>query len=255
MNSAIYAGIVTHTRWKPFVHKLRFGLFSVLLDLDELDSLTRIPIFSRNRRNVVSFYDRDFGPRDGSDLRTWLAGEMAAGGIVEGPGRIRLLGLPRILGYQFNPLSVWFIDDGDGELRWILYEIHNTFGESHSHLVELHGSERFEHGFTKELFVSPFFDVEGSYRVRIKAPADTLSLVIDYETDGTRALTATLRGEHSPFTSRNLLAAVIRYPLVTLKVMLGIHWEAAKLWLKGARYRRRPEAPADAVSTELRTAA
>ena len=255
MSSAIYTGIVTHVRWKPFVHRLRFGLFSMLLDLEEIDHLTRIPFFSRNRFNLVSFHDGDFGPRDGSDLRIWLTGEMAAAGIAGEPGRIRLLSLPRILGYQFNPLTVWFVDDDAGELRWILYEIHNTFGESHSHLVELSGSDRFEHGFAKELFVSPFFDVDGAYRVRIKRPDDTLSIVIDYETEGTKAMTATLRGERSPFTGRDLLSAVIRYPLVTLKVIAGIQWEAAKLWVKGARYRRRPEPPAEEVSTELGTAA
>ncbi len=255
MNSAIYTGIVTHVRWKPFLHRLRFGLFALLLDLDEVDGLVRIPFFSRNHFNLVSFHDADFGPRDGSDLRAWLTGEMAAAGRDDVPGRIRLLSLPRILGYQFNPLSVWFVDDGAGRLRWILYEIHNTFGESHSHLVEVSGSERFHHGFAKELFVSPFFDVEGGYRVRIKEPGDTLSIVIDYETDGTKALTATLRGGHRPFTGRNLLAAVVAYPLVTFKVIAGIHWEAAKLWAKGARYRRRPEPPAEAVSVELRRAA
>lgn len=255
MSSAIYTGIVTHVRWKPFVHRLRFGLFSLLLDLDEIDRLTSIPFFSRNRFNLVSFYDRDFGPRDGSDLRTWLTVRMIDAGIDGTPGRIRLLSLPRILGYQFNPLTVWFVDDRSGRLRWILYEIHNTFGESHAHLVEVTGADRFDHGFAKELFVSPFFDVEGRYRVRIRQPGDTLAIVIDYETDGTRALTATLRGERRRFTAGGLLRAVVEYPLVTFTVIAGIHWEAAKLWAKGATYRRRPEPPAEAVSTTLRNAA
>jgi DUF1365 family protein len=256
MSSAIYTGIVTHVRWKPFEHRLRFGLFSLLLDLDEVDRLTgRIPFFSRNRFNLVSFYDRDFGPRDGSDLRTWLVTEMAQAGIDEAPGRIRVLSLPRILGYQFNPLTVWFVDDGSGTPRWILYEIHNTFGESHAHLVEVSGSDRYDHGFAKELFVSPFFDVEGRYRVRSRQPADTLAIVIDYETDGTRALTATLRGARRRLSAWPLLRSVLVYPLVTLRVITGIHWEAAKLWAKGATYRRRPEPPAEAMSMTLERAA
>jgi uncharacterized protein len=255
MRSAIYTGTVTHVRWKPFVHRLRFGLFSLLLDLDEIDQLARIPFFSRNRFNLISFHDRDFGPRDGSDLRVWLATEMAEAGIGEAPGRIGLLSLPRILGYQFNPLTVWFVEDPTGRLRWILYEIHNTFGESHAHLVELSGSDRFEHGFAKELFVSPFFDVDGAYRVRVRQPDDTLAIVIDYETEGTRALTATLQGERRPLTGRTLLRSVVAYPLMTLKVTAGIHWEAAKLWAKGATYRRRPEPPARAVSTTPEKAA
>jgi uncharacterized protein len=256
MSSAIYTGIVTHVRWKPFVHRLRFGLFSLLLDLDEVDRLTsRIPFFSRNRFNLVSFYDRDFGPRDGSDLRSWLIQQMTQAGMDETPGRIRLLSLPRVLGYQFNPLTVWFVDDRAGTLRWILYEIHNTFGESHAHLVEVAGSDRLDHGFAKELFVSPFFDVEGRYRVRIRRPADTLAIVIDYETDGTRALTATLRGARRRLTGPALLRSVAAYPLVTFKVIAGIHWEAAKLWAKGATYRRRPQPPAETMSTTLRKAA
>lgn len=253
MNSAIYTGTVTHVRWKPFVHRLRYGLFSLLLDLDEIDLLTSVPFFSHNRFNLVSFHDSDFGPRDGSGLRSWLDAEMDEAGIEGSPGSIRLLSLPRILGYQFNPLAVWFIDDEEDTLRWILYEIHNTFGEAHSHLVELSGSDRFEHEFAKELFVSPFFDVAGVYQVRIRKPGDTLSIVIDYETEGTRALTATLRGERRPFNRRDLLRAVVRYPLVTAKVIAGIHWEAAKLWLKGATYRRR-EPPDDQAVIELRTA-
>lgn len=256
MSSAIYEGTVTHVRWKPFVHRLQFGLFSLLIDLDDLERLERIPFFSHNRANVVSFHDEDFGPRDGSDLRRWLSSEMAKAGIDDPPGRIRVLILPRLLGYQFNPLTVWFIDDATGEPGWVLYEIHNTFGEAHSHLVTLDETGgRSEHGFDKELFVSPFFDAEGSYRVRIIQPDARLRIVIDYVVDGSRALTATLVGDRRPLTSRQLAGALVRYPLVTFKVIAGIHWEAAKLWLKGAKYRSRPSPPAATVTAHGRMAA
>ena len=254
-NSSIYEGTTTHVRRKPIQHRLQYGLFSLLIDLDELDDLGSLRFFSHNRTNLVSFFDEDHGARDGGDLREWITAELAGAGIHENPGRIRLLCLPRIAGYEFNPLTVWFIDDDGGDPRWILYEIHNTFGEAHSHLVQVDGSDRHRHGFRKEFYVSPFFDVEGSYRVTISQPRERMSVAITYEVDDETVFTATLTGRRIPLTSKTLLGAVVRYPLVTFKVMGAIHWEAAKLWLKGARYRRRPTPPVDSVSTNTKLAA
>jgi DUF1365 family protein len=254
-NSAIYEGTTTHVRRKPIQHRLQYGLFSLLIDLDELEDLGEMGFFSHNRANLVSFHDADHGARDGGDLRQWIFGELAAAGFEEGPGRIRLLCLPRIVGYEFNPITVWFIDDESGDPRWILYEIHNTFGEAHSHLVEVDGSDRHRHGFRKEFFVSPFFDVEGGYRVTISQPRERMSVAITYVVEEETVFTATLTGRRIPLTSKTLLAAVARYPLVTFKVMAAIHWEAAKLWLKGARYRRRPVPPVDSVSAPTKVSA
>jgi len=247
-NSAIYEGTTTHVRRQPFEHRLQYGLFSLLIDLDELDELARMRFFSHNRTNLISFFDKDHGGRDGGDLRTWIASELSKAGFDDIPGRIRLLCLPRIAGYEFNPLTVWFIDDTSGHPRWILYEIHNTFGEAHSHLVEVDGVDHHRHGFRKEFFVSPFFDVEGGYRVRISQPGERLSVSIVYEVSDEKVFTATLAGRRLPLTAKTLLGATIRYPLVTFKIMGAIHWEAAKLWLKGAKYRNRPAAPVETVS-------
>ena len=246
MRSAIYEGIVGHLRRRPFHYRFRYPLFSLLLDLDEIDALAeRIAFFSHNRTNLVSFHDNDHGPRDGSSLRSWLESEMRTLGIVDRPGAIRVLCLPRILGYAFNPLTVWFIDDGNGTLRWVLYEIHNTFGESHSHFAVFGNGD---HRFLKRLHVSPFFDVSGGYRVRISEPAERFSLVIEYRDGEDLALTATLTARRSPLRSTHLVAALARYPFVTVKVIAAIYLQAATLWLKGARYRRHPQPPLDAVS-------
>ncbi len=247
-NSAIYEGTTTHVRRKPFEHRLQYGLFSLLIDLDELDELARMRFFSHNRTNLISFFDKDHGARDGGDLRTWIAAELKKAGFDETPGRIRLLCLPRIAGYEFNPLTVWFIDDTAGDPRWILYEIHNTFGEAHSHLLEVDGNDHHRHGFRKEFFVSPFFDVEGGYRVRITQPGRRLSVAITYEVSDEKVFIATLAGRRRPLTPKTLLGATIRYPLVTFKIMGAIHWEAARLWLKGATYRKRPAPPIESVS-------
>jgi DUF1365 family protein len=255
VNSAIYEGTTTHVRRKPFEHRLQYGLFSLLVDLDELDDLANLRFFSHNRKNLISFFDKDHGGRDGNDLRSWITDAIARAGFDDVPGRIRLLCLPRIAGYEFNPLTVWYIDDPAGEPRWVLYEIHNTFGEAHSHLVEVDGNDGHRHGFRKEFFVSPFFDVEGGYRVRITQPGERLSVAITYVVDDETVFTATLTGKHIPLNSRTLLGATIRYPLITFKVMGAIHWEAAKLWLKGARYRRRPPAPVDAISISTKMVA
>ena len=247
-NSAIYEGTTTHVRRKPFEHRLQYGLFSLLIDLDELDELARMRFFSHNRTNLISFFDKDHGARDGGDLRTWIVSEMRKAGFDETPGRIRLLCLPRIAGYEFNPLTVWYIDDTAGDPRWILYEIHNTFGEAHSHLLEVDGNDHHRHGFRKEFFVSPFFDVEGGYRVRITQPGRRLSVAITYEVSDEKVFIATLAGRRLPLTPKTLLGATIRYPLVTFKIMGAIHWEAARLWLKGATYRKRPAPPIESVS-------
>jgi DUF1365 family protein len=253
--SAIYEGSTTHVRVKPFEHRLQYGLFALLIDLDELEDLDQFRFFSHNRFNLVSFFDIDHGARDASDLREWMRDQLHDAGFAEEPGRIRLLCLPRIAGYEFNPLTIWFVDAADGSPRWILYEIHNTFGEAHSHLVEVDDEDRHRHSFRKEFFVSPFFDVEGAYRVRIRQPGERMSVSITYEVDGETVFTASLMGKRLPLTSKTLVGATIRYPLITFKVMAAIHWEAAKLWVKGARYRRRPEPPVHAVSHSTGTAA
>ena len=235
-------------------HKLRFGLFSLLVDLDELDRLAKIPFFSYNKANLVSFHDEDHGPRDGSDLRVWLAGEMAAAGIRRPIGGVRMLILPRIVGYQFNPLTIWFIDDAEtNRLSWILYEIHNTFGDAHSHLVAVDGDGTHRHGFAKELHVSPLFDVDGGYRVRISTPQDRFSISIEYANDEGRQMTATLGGRRRELTAGTLFATLVRYPLVTMRVMVAIHLEALKIWRKGARFRKRPAPPAENVSVHVDT--
>lgn len=252
--SAIYESVVRHRRFRPKQHRLRYRVYSLLLDLDELESVERrIPIFSHNRWNLVSFHDRDHGPRDGTDLRGWFRNLVAGEGVDLDGGTIRVLAFPRIFGYTFNPLTVWFGSDRRGELRAILYEIHNTFGHSHSHLVLLPGDERVErtsmHTFDKTLHVSPFFDQSGRYRVAVDPPSAQYRLVIEYlDDDGGRLLTASQQGHRVELTTASLLRQFITKPLLTIKIIGGIHWEALKLWRKGLQYHAVPEPPAVSIS-------
>ncbi|KAA3641950.1 MAG: DUF1365 domain-containing protein [Armatimonadetes bacterium] len=253
--SAIYESVVRHRRFKPTTHKLRYSVYSLLLDLDEIDDLARrIPILSHNRWNLVSFHDADHGPRDGTALRSWIESIGADAGI-EPDGRIELLVFPRILGYTFNPLTVWFIHDPAGMLRAVLYEIHNTFGHSHSHLVVLDATDgqagvSLRHGFDKTLHVSPFFDQIGRYEVVLRPPDQELSITITYlDEEGDRLLTASQRGSRIELTTRSLLRQFFTKPLLTLKVIAGIHLHAVRLLAKGAKYR--PVAPEPGTEIEI----
>jgi len=253
MRSAIYESVVRHWRFKPMGHQFRYRVYSLLIDLDELDELQRrIPFFSHNRWNLVSFHDRDHGPRDGSNLRSWLAPYLAESGITS-PGRIAVMAFPRILGYTFNPLTVWFVHDENDQLVAVLYEIHNTFGHSHTHLVRIEGSERrAKHGFAKTLHVSPFFDNIGAYDVVLEEPGSSYRIVITYvDEEGDRLLTASQTGERRELTTGSLLRQFFTKPLVTLKVIAGIHIHAVRLLAKGAKYRSVPPPPEPAVEVHL----
>lgn len=249
--SGLYVGKVTHRRKNPMRHNLRYRTYSLLFDIDEVDELASTTRFlSHNRWNLYSICDRDFGPRDGSPLRPWIDGLLDAAGIDLEGGSVQVNAFPRLLGYTFNPLTIWFCHHADGSLRAVLYEIHNTFGQSHGHLVPIDptSSSPHRHGFAKELHVSPFFDRNGSYSFLLRPPRERFSVSIDYEVAGESMLTATMTGQHRPISSTSLLRAFFGHPLLTMKVTFGIHWHALRLWAKGARYRPVPPQPATDVS-------
>jgi DUF1365 family protein len=251
VKSAIFVGRVTHRRKMPFRHELAYRVFSLLVDLDEVDELdARSRLFSHNRWNLLSLHDRDHGARDGSSMRLWVFRQLHRAGIDLSAGHIEVLLFPRVLGYQFNPLTVWFCYGGDGSLRAVLYEIHNTFGQSHSHLIPVEGCEPLRHSFGKELHVSPFFDRDGAYTITLRPPGERYSISIDYATVDEERLTATMVGSRREFTDRELLRAFLTHPLLTLKVISGIHWHALRILLKGGRYHPVPDAPVTPVRIE-----
>lgn len=242
MISALYAGIVVHARLRPRRHKLRYRVFSLLLDLDEIDALSRrLRLFGHNRAALFSFYDADHG--DGSELRSWIARQLAAAGLTLREPRISVLCYPRIFGYVFNPLTVWFCLEGE-TLRAILYEVHNTFGERRTYVIPVApGSGQVSQAAKKALYVSPFVPMDCAYAFHITPPGERVVVAID-ETDADGLLLkASFAGERRELTDRTLLGAFLAYPLMTLKVTAAIHWEALKLWLKGVpSFRHRPAA-------------
>ena len=252
MRSALYRGHLMHQRLRPLRHRLSYRMFSALIDIDELPSWhARLRCFSVNRFNVFSFHTTDHGDGtavDPAGLRAWAEGHLAQAGFPTG-GAIRLLTMPRLFGYAFNPLSVWFCESPDGALQAILYEVNNTFGERHSYLIGVDAAQcsagPIEQRSVKRLYVSPFLGMDLHYRFRIEPPAQRLSIGVSVhdDADGAAVLNARLDGERIPLSDSALLRLLVSHPLLTLKVMAGIHWEALRLWLKGARLHERPAAP------------
>ncbi|MCK6450671.1 MAG: DUF1365 domain-containing protein [Alphaproteobacteria bacterium] len=249
-NSALYLGSVMHLRLRPARHQFRYGVFSLLLDLDELPALDRgLRLFGYNRFAALSFHDRDHGPRDGSPLRPWVESLLARAGIDGAGGPILVHGFPRVLGYVFNPLTTYFCSDKAGGLRAILYEVRNTFGEMHTYLVPVEGGERrLSHACEKRFYVSPFIPMCARYRFHVHPPDARLALLIRQDTPEGALLVASHSARRAALSDGALLRALFKFPLLTLKVIGGIHWEAFLLWLKGARHEPYVPPPASPVT-------
>ena len=249
-HSAIYAGWVMHQRLRPVRHRLRYRLFSLLLDLDEIDALSaRLRWFSRGRFNLISFCDRDHGDGSPRPLRTQIEALLAEAGLAHG-GPIRLLAMPRVLGFVFNPLSVWFCHDTSGRLSAILYEVNNTFGERHSYLLPADGNARdVRQDAVKHFHVSPFLPMNLTYAFRVAPPGEDLSIAITVSDAAGPLLCAVHRAKAVPLNDRALLRTFAADPLLTLKVVAGIGWEALKLWARRVPVHDHPRvAPARPVS-------
>ena len=236
-DSYIYNGEVIHKRFKPKVHYFRYKVFSLLIDLDELNTLNDlIPYFSYNRFNLISFYDKDHGYRDGSSLKQWVIKNLKDAGINNQEINIKLLCYPRIFGYVFNPLSVFFVYDKSKSLIAILYEVKNTFGEQHTYVFQINSYQNLiENNCVKKFFVSPFMDLKSEYFFKILIPGNKLSVVIDQRDSEGKLLFASQDGKRSELTSKNLLFSYLKHPLMTFKIISAIHFEALRLWLKGIK--------------------
>jgi len=249
--SALYRGVVLHKRVRPRRHRLTYRVFSLLLDLDEMPALDRrLRWFGHNRGAPVSFHDRDHGPGDGTPLRPWVHAELARAGLDLGGGPVRVLCYPRLWGYVFNPLTVYFCHHRDGPLGAVLYEVNNTFGDRHCYLIPVSEPivDVVRQSCDKRLFVSPFMEMETTYHFRIRPPGETIGVAIQQTDIQGTLLVASFSGDRQPLTDRTLAAAVGRHPLMTVKVIVGIHWEALKLAVKGMRLLPRGPAPADLVT-------
>lgn len=258
--SAFYAGRVMHQRLRPRRHRLRYRVFSLLIDLDDLDRLAeRLRLFSRNRFNLFSFHDRDYGAGTAEPLHHQVERHMRAAGIEADGGPIRLLTMPRVLGYAFNPLSVYFCYRRTGALAAILYEVSNTFHQRHSYMIAVpaganaNGDRTIRQVCPKEFYVSPFLDMDLTYTFRTVPPGRHVGVAISGHDAEGPIIVASLYAERLPLSDTRLALAFVAYPLLTLKVIAGIHWEALRIWLKGVRLRERPPPPARTVTVGRRS--
>jgi DUF1365 family protein len=247
MSSALYAGTVIHQRFKPTRHRLRYTLFWMLFDLDDMP---RLRLFSRNRFNLISFYDRDHLDGSTADLRPQIEAAMTQAGLVPDGGPIRLLCMPRVLGHVFNPISVFFCHRRDESLAALLYEVNNTFGQRHSYLipVEAGAGKTIRQSCEKAFYVSPFMRMAITYQFRVVPPGDSTVVVVNGDDADGRVIAASFAGRRRALSDKALVGVLIRHGMLSVKVVVAIHWEAVKLWLKGMRIQPRPAPPEEPMT-------
>lgn len=245
MTSAIYTAKVMHKRLFPKVNQFTYGVYYLALPLDQLGRLDDGWRFGVNRRALVSFHERDHGARDGSPLEPWIRGILAKHAAHVAITDITLITMPRIFGYVFNPVSFWMCFDASQQLRAVLAEVHNTFGEAHNYLI-VHADGRAIAAddllYARKIFhVSPFLPREGSYQFRFAYNPESMGVTINYhDAEGQLQLITMLSGQFKAFNPMNLRRAFWQHKLVTLKTISLIHYQAIKLIAKGVRYIVKP---------------
>jgi DUF1365 family protein len=246
VSAQLFFGTVMHSRLRPRRNRFVYRVFFVRFRIDEVESLRRA-LFSVDGWNLFSFHRRDHGPRDGSDLSAWVRGLLAREGINGADGDIWLQAFPRMLGYVFNPVSFWLCRDRDARLRAVLCEVNNTFNEHHYYLVAHADGRPIEPGdrlaARKVFHVSPFCAVDGDYEFRFDVAGNACDLRIDHYDAAGRLLATGVRGAAKALSTRNLLRAFVLYPWMTLGVIVRIHYQALRLWLKGVPHHSKPLPP------------
>lgn len=241
-SSSIIVGKVMHQRLRPLLHRFIYPIFFVRLNLAETDCLSG-SIFGINRFRLMSLYFKDYGPRDGSDLLVWIR-QILTTNSIRADGDIFLQTMPRICGYAFNPISIWYCHNRQGQLAAVLTEVNNTFGEHHLYLLqEENGEEIRKHSALtsqKMMHVSPFCEVKGSYEFRFDERVNSCLVKIDYKDEEETLINTAIRGKKIAFNNANLIKVLLRQPFLTIGVMWRIHWQALLLWRKRVPFFRQP---------------
>lgn len=246
---ALYIGTVVHRRLRPKAHLLRYSVFSLLLDLDRLaEADAASPLLAVNRPGILSFHEKDHGGGEARGLRRWVDERLRRAGFEPSGMRVRVLCYPRMFGYVFNPLTVYFCDDADGRPAVILYQVNNTMGERHTYVIPAPADAQgpLRHTCDKAMYVSPFTPMKGRYHFSIVPPGDDVCVAIRQDDVEGPLLNASFAGRRQTLSTGTLANALIRHPLMTLKVIAGIHLEAFKLWRKGVPvFRHTPQPNGD----------
>ncbi len=240
----LHTGVVSHRRHvAPFYH-FRYRIWMVSLDVDRVEQLG-LRLFRQNRPGIVSLRERDHGARDGSPLRAWVERHLQRAELAAYSHTIRVMLIPRVLGYAFNPISLYFCYNESGELGAVLHQVKNTFGDQQPYVLPVAADALpIRQSCSKRMHVSPFFDMHGGYRFSFTRPqfvaGEGFALSIRYGTRDSLRLTAHMRLQARELTDRALLRQLLVMPFMPMKVIAAIHWEALKIWLRGARYHKVP---------------
>ena len=237
IESCIYVGNVMHMRLVPKKHKFRYGIFSLFLDIDSLEKINnKLKLFSLNRFGLISVHYKDHAARKNQGLRPWVDSLLEKNNL-QLADKVFLLSFPRILGFGFNPLSIYFCYREE-KLCSVIYEVKNTHGDQipYAFQVDVDRDGIIRHHQKKEMYVSPFLDMQQIYYFTIHPPSTRLAVRIKEVGREGKVLIATQNGRAKPLTDRNLLIVLLLYPLMGIKVILAIHWHALKLFFKGLRY-------------------
>ena len=245
--ASLYHGLVTHRRLAPLRHSLRYRVFNLLLDVDALDSLN-LRWLSHNRWNLFSIHDSDHCSGEAKPLMPQLQDLVAKSADGNAVTRIFMFCYPRVLGYGFNPLTVYFCYEAGGALTHVIYEVNNTSGDRNSYVIPVEGSGTIHQECNKVLYVSPFNAVEGRYSFHIKPPGDDIVIGVALHNSLGPSLKAYISGERLALSNKNLLRMFLAFPLMTQKIITAIHWQALKLWFKGLKLKTRPLPPSPAYS-------
>ncbi len=245
----LWRGETVHVRYAPIRRRFRYAISLVDIDIDRLEEANRQSVLMGvERAGLFSFRAENHGARDGSDLRQWAEKHLRAAGVETDGGALRLVSFPRHLFYRFAPISLWLSHDRSGRLNGVIYEVNNTFGETHSYASRIEGDSLACHEAEKVFHVSPFMDIEGRYRFTLAMGTDTLELRVHNVTESGRSHTATISAKALPATTAAFARLALLSPLSSLGVSFGIHYQALKIWLGGVGYRRKPKPPRHGVS-------
>lgn len=241
-NSCLYVGQVMHKRLRPREHRFSYSVFWMMLDLAEIEALAqKLRLFSVNKFNLLSFHARDHGDASGKDLRAQIDARLADHGVDLRGGPVRLLTMPRVLGFVFNPISIYYCHHADGRLMAMVYEVTSTFRERYFYVIPVSAGNQRDGVImqlaTKALHVSPFMEMDMSYRFLGRVPAEKMVMSIMGNALDGPVIATSMSGTRKPMTERTLLGVAFTFPLSTIKVVAGIHWEALRLFLKRIKLR------------------
>jgi DUF1365 family protein len=237
----LYTGHVSHIRHTPFRYRFRYAIWMLCVDLDRIDEIAALSkIFAHNRFGLTALHDKDHGFRDGSALRLYAQAALAQAGLSEYGATIRFIAMPRILGYGFNPISFYFCYDSQGALGAVLHQVKSTFGDQIGYVMPVATQSGVIHqSAPKSMHVSPFFDMQGGYRFALTPPGEKFAVSIQYGAEVKR-LTATMVLHARPFSDSAQARLLLKMPFTSLKVIAAIHWQALKLFFRGAKFHAEP---------------